>query len=277
MKRCAWCKQKKSVKEFRKHGPKAAKKYGKYYRICKACSKEHGEVNRKRYEMLAGGYGWCATCHQWKPIDEFHKSTWNTTGITSQCIRCISDNAEKLDRRLAREEMFQKGFKWCAPCAKWKKLEGFSKNKCKKDELATICKQCFNVINDSYFYRNRERILLRSYAYEKTDRGKENKRRYLRKHKDKVNLRTAIRRARRRKAGGYITPSQWESMVEHYCPNGKCLCCHRVSKMEIDHIDPDGNSNPENLQPLCRTCNAKKHNSHKTDYRPDSGEFARSL
>ena len=109
VKRCSWRKQKKSVKEFRKHGPKAAKKHGKYYRICKACSKEHGEVNRKRYKMLADGYGWCIKCHQWKAISEFHKSIHNPTGITTQCVRCTSDNTDRLDRQLSRAEMFGKG------------------------------------------------------------------------------------------------------------------------------------------------------------------------
>lgn len=64
-----------------------------------------------------------------------------------------------------------------------------------------------------------------------------------------------------------------------YCPAGKCLGCGRVEKLTVDHVVPlslGGNNWPANLQPLCLSCNLKKH-TKIIDYRPDKGKFARSL
>ena len=187
MKRCATCGKKKSLGEFRKHHGKDVRIYGKYFRICDACSTENGEVNRKRYQRLADGYGWCAKCRKWKSVDEFHKDVATSTGITSWCVRCISDNTDKLDRRESRNEMFQKGLKWCAPCGKWKKLDEFSKNKCKKDGLATVCKQCFSAINDVYCNKNKDKIAERQRNYYKKNKKKYRqyqKKRYLLKSEE---------------------------------------------------------------------------------------------
>ena len=279
MKRCAWCKKKKSVKEFRKHYGKAVKKYGKYYRICKACSKEHGEVNRKRYPMLAEGYGWCATCHKWKTVGEFHKSSWNTTGLTNQCIRCISDNPDKLDRRVAREEMFAKGFKWCAPCAEWKKLEEFSKNKCKRDGLSTVCKQCFNAINDDYHRRNIDKIRKRTKSRYCANRDfyAEKNAKYVRENRGKVSARVHRRRARIKGMSGSFTDSQWKLLMAHYSPRNECLMCKRTDrKLTRDHVNPTGTNYISNIQPLCGPCNTAKMRRH-IELRPDFGLYAKSL
>lgn len=43
---------------------------------------------------------------------------------------------------------------------------------------------------------------------------------------------------------------------------GQCRHCHKeVSgrNATLDHIDPDGPNEPENLQLLCRSCNSRKH------------------
>ena len=43
---------------------------------------------------------------------------------------------------------------------------------------------------------------------------------------------------------------------------GRCRHCHKeVSgrNATLDHIDPDGPNEPENLQLLCRSCNSRKH------------------
>ena len=84
-----------------------------------------------------------------------------------------------------------------------------------------------------------------------------------------------------READKYIdfTEEQFSELFGYYAPDGKCMCCEEEKELETDHIIPvhfKGKTILDNLQFLCRSCNARKNNK-STDYRPDGGEFARSL
>ena len=80
------------------------------------------------------------------------------------------------------------------------------------------------------------------------------------------------RRTRKTNAGGSFTAEEFNALCAYY--GNKCLCCNRTGiKLTVDHIKPvsrGGNSNIENIQPLCGKCNSSKGDKN-IDYRPDAG------
>ena len=82
---------------------------------------------------------------------------------------------------------------------------------------------------------------------------------------------------RARKAGseGTHTSTEWENLKRQF--SYTCLCCKRPEpeiKLEADHIKPlskGGSNDIGNIQPLCRSCNARKHDKN-VDFRLTSSK-----
>ena len=99
----------------------------------------------------------------------------------------------------------------------------------------------------------------------------------LEKHRAKSHK----RRCRIAGNGGIHTAEQFKALCAHF--GNRCVCCGRLRKLEADHVIsvkmnetfmlPLGFLNDiDNLQPLCRSCNSKKHSqwvkhSQYVDYR----------
>lgn len=77
-----------------------------------------------------------------------------------------------------------------------------------------------------------------------------------------VNIHSANRRARKRKALGYFTLAEWNRAKEEF--NFTCPSCRRKEpeiKLTKDHIIPlsvGGTNFISNIQPLCFSCNCRK-------------------
>ena len=75
------------------------------------------------------------------------------------------------------------------------------------------------------------------------------------------------------KNGGKFTAKEFSDLCNHY--GNVCLCCWRsagLAKLTADHVLPlskGGSNDISNIQPLCKSCNCKKHAKH-IDYRLDT-------
>ena len=109
----------------------------------------------------------------------------------------------------------------------------------------------------------------------KKDRASIN-RDYRKNHPLKWRMWKHKRRMLELELGGFITPEEWLLIVKKH--KNKCAECKKETILTIDHIIPVSRwkewiiKNPhikylcgdkENIQPLCRSCNARKNDSIK--------------
>lgn len=95
------------------------------------------------------------------------------------------------------------------------------------------------------------------------ERNREHVREYGRKwaaaHRDRIKAKNSRRYAASRGAEGKVTAEEWAAIL--FCHNGRCAHCGSSQRITIDHIVPvskGGQHCPQNLQPLCLSCNARK-------------------
>ena len=231
--------------------------------------------------MLANGnIKHCPKCDQDKPLEAFAKSKRRPDGLTVYCKAC---------RNRAQREKYASD-----PSLRVHKAEAQRELYSDPEKHAVQLERQRTWYREHYAdpeYVESERA--RNRAYHATERGKEvglaHGRKWRAEHRDEVNakhrayvkdryhndpefkehLTEWFRRRRnvKRSNGGSYDLADWQALVR--MAEGKCLCCGKKRKLELDHIKPvmeGGTSNLENLQPLCRWCNASK-GTERIDYR----------
>lgn len=122
----------------------------------------------------------------------------------------------------------------------------------------------------AYYLENREEILAQKKeyaadrkqetedyqkAYRQSERGKESKSKSNKKRYEKIKVFDRVRR----KANNYKVP-----IAEIFAVlKSPCKICGSADNLTVDHMHPvskGGQSTPENLQSLCKSCNSWKHN-----------------
>lgn len=135
--------------------------------------------------------------------------------------------------------------------------------------------------------REQNRAYRRRYYQQNADALKQYQKDYRNREREKTRHTWRMTNHRRRGTKVEITFEQWEQIVLFYCPDNKCPACgcsfdntSNNRRLTMDHIVPlnrGGKTRPENVQPLCVSCNSSKSDERVIDYRPDQGAFARSL
>lgn len=120
----------------------------------------------------------------------------------------------------------------------------------------------------------------RSWVKNNPERRKEILHRYYLNHKEQIKAYQDIHRkgvgresklrrlheyrAKKSINGGSHTGTEWLKLLRRF--NNECLNCGSKERIEKDHIKPiskGGSNSLENLQPLCRSCNAAKNANEK--------------
>lgn len=184
----------------------------------------------KTHEPVTEGMKVCNKCGIEKPVSEFHRHKGNPDGLAYSCKSCVSVH-----------------------CEKWRGDNKEHKSRVQRE----------------WYENHREEKLVKDKKYRAAnkDKLKEAKRKWLAKNMDKRRA-TALRYARRKRGGGEsVADEEWKRLCNMF--DNRCACCGEAKPLEADHIVPlkkGGRNVIENLQPLCRACNARKHTSI-VDYR----------
>jgi 5-methylcytosine-specific restriction endonuclease McrA len=241
----------------------------------------------------------CTKCEEWKPYNKFTKLSRNKDGYYSHCKDCrkayqkankemiaekkkiyYNENKSNEDRKVFINTI-SNGGKVCSKCEEWNSYDEFKKKKDTKDGYDSWCKKCvakYRKIKSKEISEYQKRYFAELPKEEK-ERMKANSKiyhqNYYENNKDKYYMYRVKRRSNKNNVR--FTPFQRKKIIERdkwKCQNCGCKVHNRSTgnwntpdKAHIDHIIPiskGGNSEPSNLQTLCRTCNLSKQDKVET-------------
>ena len=129
--------------------------------------------------------------------------------------------------------------KRCTKCGQLLSVDMFFADITRRDGLSHRCKQCRIAMVDEW----------------------------RRRRPDKVSAYALRRNASKRAGGGQVSTDEWQAMLDRF--SGRCAKCGSSENIHMDHVVPlsrGGAHSIDNVQPLCQTCNLRKHTKTE-DYR----------
>jgi 5-methylcytosine-specific restriction endonuclease McrA len=231
----------------------------------------------------------CSKCKEWKPLSEFNKDKRQTYGVACQCRACKNES-KRIQERIWRADPKNREANKKAS-KEWRKNNPDRQKELEKRWRANNIEKVREYVrkwkrahpgpakstkkyvqkdNGAWAKANPEKASesARRYYAKYSEKERERQRKYYQANPGKVRVRITNRRARAMGNGGTLTVQDWKEILDKF--GNKCLRCGRDDvKMTIDHVMPlalGGENSKENVQPLCRTCNSKKHIKH-IDYR----------
>lgn len=233
----------------------------------------------------------CPRCQQHKPAEAFNKNARRSSGLSDYCRDCMRD-VLKAYRAANRERLLQEGRERARKRYEVDPAAGAAKSKVWRernpDKVKAIKRRAYEkrqpqALAYARHYRQgrpeeRKRLWRRWWQRNAEQYRAKRKQQYADDPAREI-ARVERRRARKLAAEGQYSTEQWHALVTFYCPTGCCLACGEQRSLTVDHVVPldNGGTNwPDNLQPLCVSCNSSK-GTRTTDYRHDQGAFARTL
>lgn len=234
----------------------------------------------------------CSQCGQEKSIEEFYIKVSRTGRRHSWCRQCqAAYSAARYAAAKAARPPREKPIiieRTCTHCKRTLPLEQFPIKSTTTGQRRAVCRECHNAKNAAfkrenaeqtkasrldYYQRNREEVLerLRRYREEHPEADRATHSKWKANNKSAVNAATHRRRSKIKGNGGDgWTAAQWEALKAEY--DYACLMCGRQEpdiQLHADHIVPvqyGGTNDIDNIQPLCKSCNSRKH-THTLDLR----------
>lgn len=205
----------------------------------------------------------CSKCKQIKTVIEFSPDHRRSDKLQSQCKACrkdaetsrrLIDEAYRTKQNDARRNRYREN----------REIELLNKQRAyaSPDKKAAI-KQ----YRETPERKERHREWMKQWRIENHDKACQIGRRHYKKHVQQYLEHNRKRKVRILGVNCTLTQQEWEAIKIKY--GNKCLACGTTENISMDHIVPialGGTHSADNVQPLCRSCNSKKH-LNVVDYR----------